>query len=52
VHAGQGNIYQNSRHLSGDRHYSGNGMTNIEGNQRGDIRHRFEDSSRPEGDEQ
>ncbi|WP_329580957.1 TIR domain-containing protein [Streptomyces sp. NBC_01361] len=51
VHSGQGNIYQNSRHLSGDRHYSGNGMTNIEGNQRGDIRHRFGDSSRPEGDE-
>lgn len=51
VHAGQGNIYQNSRHLSGDRHYSGNGMTNIEGNQRGDIRHQFGDSSRPEGDE-
>ncbi|MFE3412855.1 toll/interleukin-1 receptor domain-containing protein [Streptomyces mirabilis] len=52
VHSGQGNIYQNSRHLSGDRHYSGDGMTNIEGNQRGDIRHRFGDSSRPEGDEQ
>ncbi|MGX1541174.1 toll/interleukin-1 receptor domain-containing protein [Streptomyces adustus] len=51
VHTGQGNIYQNSRHLSGDRHYSGDGMTNIEGNQRGDIRHHFGESARPEGDE-
>ncbi|MFE7854055.1 toll/interleukin-1 receptor domain-containing protein [Streptomyces sp. NPDC057403] len=48
VHAGQGNIYQNSRHVSGDRHYSGNGMTNIEGDQHGGIQHRFGDSDQPE----
>ncbi|MEU5485061.1 toll/interleukin-1 receptor domain-containing protein [Streptomyces mirabilis] len=51
VHSGQGNIYQNSRHVSGDRHYSGDGMTNIEGDQHGDIRHRFGDSGQPEDNE-
>jgi hypothetical protein len=51
VHAGQGNIYQNSRHVSGDRHYSGNGMTNIEGDQHGGIQHRFGDSEQPEDHE-
>jgi hypothetical protein len=51
VHSGRGNIYQNSRHVSGGRHYSGDGMTNVEGNQRGDIRHQFRAPSRPEDDE-
>ncbi|MFJ9565973.1 toll/interleukin-1 receptor domain-containing protein [Streptomyces fuscichromogenes] len=51
VHSGQGNIYQNSRHVSGDRHYSGDGMTNIEGDQRGDIHHRFGNSGQPEDNE-
>ncbi|WP_329254737.1 toll/interleukin-1 receptor domain-containing protein [Streptomyces canus] len=51
VHSGQGNIYQNSRHVSGDRHYSGDGMTNIEGDQRGEIHHRFRDSGQPEDNE-
>jgi hypothetical protein len=51
VHSGQGDIYQNSRHVSGGRHYSGDGMTNIEGDQRGDIRHQFGDSNQSEDDE-
>ncbi|MGW9077154.1 toll/interleukin-1 receptor domain-containing protein [Streptomyces kronopolitis] len=51
VHSGNGNIYQNSRHVSGGRHYSGDGMTNIEGNHRGDIRHRFGGPERREDDE-
>ncbi|MFE7110387.1 toll/interleukin-1 receptor domain-containing protein [Streptomyces sp. NPDC057575] len=48
VHAGQGDIYQNSRHESGGRHFSGNGMTYFEGNHHGDIRHRF---GEPDGHE-
>ncbi|MFI8992916.1 toll/interleukin-1 receptor domain-containing protein [Streptomyces sp. NPDC053542] len=51
VHSGNGDIYQNSRHISGGRHYSGDGMTNIEGDHHGDIRHRFGDQGRREGDE-
>lgn len=51
VHSGHGNIYQNSRHESGGRHYSGDGMTNIEGNHHGDIRHRFGGPARHEDDE-
>ncbi|MEU3795981.1 TIR domain-containing protein [Streptomyces fructofermentans] len=52
VHAGRGDIYQNSRHVSGGRHYSGDGMTNVEGDQHGGIRHRFGDASLPEDDDQ
>lgn len=48
VHAGRGDIYQNSRHESGGRHFSGNGMTYFEGNHHGDIRHRF---GEPDGHE-
>ncbi|GLW15482.1 hypothetical protein Stsp01_22250 [Streptomyces sp. NBRC 13847] len=51
VHSGNGNNYQNSRHVSGGRHYSGDGMTNIEGDHRGDIRHRFGGPERREDDE-
>ncbi|MER5585254.1 toll/interleukin-1 receptor domain-containing protein [Streptomyces asoensis] len=51
VHSGRGNIYQNSHHVSGGRHYSGDGMTNIEGDHRGDIRHRFGDTGRSGDDE-
>ncbi|MEV8548059.1 TIR domain-containing protein [Streptomyces sp. NPDC051572] len=51
VHSGQGNIYQNSRHVSGGRHYSGDGMTSIEGDQHGDIHHQFGDSGQPEDNE-
>ncbi|GAA0499630.1 toll/interleukin-1 receptor domain-containing protein [Streptomyces olivaceiscleroticus] len=50
VHSGKGNIYQNSRHESGDRHYSGDGMTNYEGDHHGDNRHQFGDSRRREDD--
>jgi hypothetical protein len=48
VHTGQGDIYQNSRHESGGRHFSGSGMTYFEGNHHGDIRHRF---GEPDGHE-
>ncbi|QHC24259.1 TIR domain-containing protein [Streptomyces sp. GS7] len=51
VHSGNGDIYQNSRHDSGSRHYSGDGMTNIEGDHHGDIRHQFGGAGRREGDE-
>ncbi|MEU9271936.1 toll/interleukin-1 receptor domain-containing protein [Streptomyces sp. NPDC048251] len=51
VHSGRGDIYQNSRHDSGDRHYSGDGMTNIQGDHRGDIRHRFGAPRRREDNE-
>ncbi|MFD3717714.1 toll/interleukin-1 receptor domain-containing protein [Streptomyces sp. NPDC058674] len=49
VHAGLGDIYQNSRHESGGRHFSGNGMTYFEGNHQGDIRHRFGEPDEHEG---
>ncbi|MEK8142160.1 toll/interleukin-1 receptor domain-containing protein [Streptomyces sp. M10(2022)] len=48
VHTGQGDIYQNSRHESGGRHFSGSGMTYFEGNHHGDIRHQF---GEPDGHE-
>ncbi|WP_432002835.1 toll/interleukin-1 receptor domain-containing protein [Streptomyces sioyaensis] len=51
VHTGNGNLYQNSRHVSGGRHYSGDGMTNIEGDHHGDIRHRFGGPKQSEDDE-
>ncbi|WP_053702851.1 toll/interleukin-1 receptor domain-containing protein [Streptomyces sp. WM6368] len=41
VHTGTGSNYQNSRHVSGDRHFSGNGMTYFEGDNNGEVRHRF-----------
>ncbi|MFG2289679.1 toll/interleukin-1 receptor domain-containing protein [Streptomyces sp. NPDC048595] len=52
VHSGNGNIYQNSRHVSGSRHYSGDGMTNVEGDHHGDIRHRFGGAGQGEDGEQ
>ncbi|MFH8473984.1 toll/interleukin-1 receptor domain-containing protein [Streptomyces sp. NPDC018000] len=51
VHTGKGNIYQNSRHVSGGRHFAGNGMTYFEGDHHGDIRHQFGESDRREGDD-
>ncbi|QHA10014.1 TIR domain-containing protein [Streptomyces broussonetiae] len=51
VHTGQGDIYQNSRHVSGGRHFSGDGMTYYEGDHHGDNRHRFGDADRREGDD-
>ncbi|MFJ1747275.1 toll/interleukin-1 receptor domain-containing protein [Streptomyces sp. NPDC088116] len=50
VHTGKGNIYQNSRHVSGGRHFSGNGMTYFEGDHHGDIQHRFGEQDRHEDD--
>jgi hypothetical protein len=52
VHTGSGNIYQNSRHVSGDRHFSGNGMTYFEGDNHGNVQHRFGESDRSEDDSQ
>lgn len=51
VHTGNGNIYSHSRHVSGDRHFSGDGMTYFEGDHHGDIRHRFGEHDRREDDD-
>jgi TIR domain len=51
VHTGHGNIYQNSRHDAGSRHFSGNGMTYFEGDHHGDIRHRFGEPTGREDDD-
>jgi hypothetical protein len=50
VHTGKGDIYQNSSHVSGSRHFSGNGMTYFEGDHHGDIQHRFGETDRHEDD--
>ncbi|MET9108221.1 toll/interleukin-1 receptor domain-containing protein [Streptomyces zhihengii] len=50
VHTGHGGIYQNSRHVTGGRHFSGDGMTYFEGDHHGDIRHRIGGSDRHEDD--
>ncbi|MFD8387028.1 hypothetical protein ACFV2X_52575 [Streptomyces sp. NPDC059679] len=50
VHTGSGHIYQNSRHVSGDRHISGDGMTYFEGDNHGNIQHRFGEPDRGEDD--
>ncbi|MFI1203059.1 toll/interleukin-1 receptor domain-containing protein (plasmid) [Streptomyces sp. BHT-5-2] len=41
VHTGHGDIYQNSRHDSGGRHFSGHGMTYFEGDNHGGVQHQF-----------
>lgn len=51
VHSGRGDIYQNSRHVSGGRQISGDGMTYYEGDHHGDNRHRFGASEQREDDE-
>lgn len=51
VHTGRGGIYQNSRHVTGDRHFSGNGMTYFEGDHHGEIGHRFGEPDRREDDD-
>lgn len=48
VHTGSGSIYQNTRHESGDRHFSGNGMTYVEGDNHGNVQHRFGEPDRRE----
>ncbi|MFJ3590652.1 toll/interleukin-1 receptor domain-containing protein [Streptomyces sp. NBC_01259] len=50
VHTGQGDIYQNSRHESGGRHFSGSGMTYVEGELHGGVQHRFDEPDRREDD--
>ncbi|MFR9788475.1 toll/interleukin-1 receptor domain-containing protein [Streptomyces sp. MB22_4] len=50
VHTGGGSIYQNSRHVSGGRHFSGNGMTYFEGDNHGGIQHRYDAPERGEDD--
>lgn len=51
VHTGRGNIYHNSRHVSGDRHFSGNGMTYFDGDNHGGVRHQFGEPDRREDDD-
>lgn len=50
VHTGEGDIYQNSTHVSGGRHFSGHGMANFEGDNHGGIQHRFRGAGRSEDD--
>ncbi|MFJ9679493.1 toll/interleukin-1 receptor domain-containing protein [Streptomyces sp. NPDC101194] len=50
VHTGSGSIYQNSRHVSGGRHFSGDGMTYFEGDNHGGVQHRFGEPDRREDD--
>ncbi|WP_234357257.1 toll/interleukin-1 receptor domain-containing protein [Streptomyces sp. NBRC 110028] len=51
VHTGKGDIYNNSRHISGGRHFSGDGMTYFEGDNQGGIHQRVGDGSRREDDD-
>ncbi|GAA1274165.1 toll/interleukin-1 receptor domain-containing protein [Streptomyces javensis] len=51
VHTGKGDIYNNSRHISGERHFSGDGMTYFEGDNQGGIHQRFGDGPRREDDD-
>ncbi|MFJ9086207.1 toll/interleukin-1 receptor domain-containing protein [Streptomyces sp. NPDC102384] len=41
VHTGSGSIYNHSRHDSGGRNISGDGMTYVEGENHGNVQHRF-----------
>ncbi|MCX4996748.1 toll/interleukin-1 receptor domain-containing protein [Streptomyces longwoodensis] len=41
VHTGSGSIYNNSRHVSGNRYISGTGTTYTEGDHHGDVHQRF-----------
>lgn len=41
IHTGRGDIYQNSRNVTGDRHFSGDGMTYFEGDNHGGVRNQF-----------
>ncbi|MEU1012878.1 toll/interleukin-1 receptor domain-containing protein [Streptomyces sp. NPDC005890] len=50
VHTGSGSIYNNSRHVSGDRYISGTGTTYTEGNHHGDVDQRFGEQERPQDD--
>lgn len=50
IHTGSGDIYQNSRHVSGGRHVSGDGMTYFEGDNHGGVRNQFGGPDRREDD--
>ncbi|MEU5087708.1 TIR domain-containing protein [Streptomyces sp. NPDC021356] len=50
VHTGHGHIYQNSRHVSGGRHISGDGTIYFEGDHHGNIQHRFGEPDQREDD--
>ncbi|MFF9360321.1 toll/interleukin-1 receptor domain-containing protein [Streptomyces griseoluteus] len=50
VHTGSGSIYNNSRHVSGDRYISGTGTTYTEGDHHGDVHQRFGEPARPQDD--
>ncbi|WP_103889050.1 toll/interleukin-1 receptor domain-containing protein [Actinacidiphila yanglinensis] len=52
IHTGRGDIYQNSRHVSGDRHFSGDGMTYFEGDNHGGVRNQFGKPDPREDDQQ
>lgn len=51
VHTGKGDIYHNSRHVSGGRHFSGDGMTYFEGDNQGGVHQHFGDTHRPQDDD-
>ncbi|MET7906629.1 toll/interleukin-1 receptor domain-containing protein [Streptomyces sp. NPDC005355] len=51
VHTGKGDIYNNSRHVSGGRHFSGSGMTYFEGDNQGGLHQHFGDGPRREDDD-
>ncbi|MFJ4326654.1 GNAT family N-acetyltransferase [Streptomyces tricolor] len=50
VHTGSGSVYNNSRHVSGDRYISGTGTTYTEGDHHGDVHQRFGEPARPQDD--
>ncbi|MGW2487904.1 toll/interleukin-1 receptor domain-containing protein [Streptomyces sp. NPDC001606] len=50
VHTGSGSVYNNSRHVSGDRYISGTGTTYTEGDHHGDVHQRFGEPERPRDD--
>ncbi|MFF3125582.1 toll/interleukin-1 receptor domain-containing protein [Streptomyces sp. NPDC057908] len=51
VHTGTGDLYNNSRHVSGGQHFSGDGATYVEGGIQGGVNHSFGRSRRREDDE-
>lgn len=52
IHTGRGDIYHNSRHVTGDRHLSGDGMTYFEGDNHGGVRNQFGKPDPREDDQQ
>ncbi|GAA2474447.1 hypothetical protein GCM10010406_08080 [Streptomyces thermolineatus] len=51
VHTGRGDIYHNSRHVSGGRHISGDGAVYFEGDNQGGIHQNFGNPRRREDDD-